>query len=439
MNKKRLVVSQSNKLTEARYSLSVTEQRLVLTILSLISPTDDDFKEYSIRSAELKSLLGIRHHGIREQIKNALKQLSEKSITIQKPTGFLIANWFSSAEYLDDEGRVIITLDAKLKPYLIQLKEQFTQFNLHTVAHFRSTYTIRIYMLLKQYERIGHREFSVSELRDLLGIDKTVYKQFKDFNRRVIGQAKSDFEKKDDDGVYLSDIGFDLETIKAGRSVTRLRFNIRKHHIKVIEPDQTNHEDIINLFVGVGISKAKVVGWLKEFGEEYLKDKFTYAEHQKDEGKLRGSFSGFLVSAIKHDYKSDIKKQQEEQQQVTDKQREECHRLYLIVWMEKAKNELISSKIEALLNSLEPDELGKLKELVKKEFQEVGMKVAEDSKPFVGGLKLKVRQKIKHISEADIEAFRPQVTPPDLEEIEREYDQKTAKKMELYLDEFMKT
>lgn len=439
LTKPKRLVSQSNRLTEARYSLTVGEQRLVLTILSLISPDDEDLKEYSIRAIELRELLDVKHHGMQEQVKKALKQLSTRSITIQKEDGFLITNWFSSAEYLESEGRVIITVDAKLKPYLLQLKEQFTQFNLSTVASFRSAYTIRIYMLLKQYEKIGYRELDLSEFRSLLGIEDFKYKQFKELNRCIIKQAKSDFEKKYN-GEYLSDISFELETIAtSGRTVSRLRFIIKKHRIKVIQstPDIPNN-DIVDLFVSVGIPKDKAIGWLDEFGEEYLKDKYAYTEHQKTEGKLRGSFSGFLVSAVQKNYQSDFKEQQEEEQKVVDMQREECQRLYLIVWREKAKDELISSKTETLLNNLDLDEMEALKTTVKKELKEVGMYTEEDSKPFIGSMKLKVRQKLDSITEAEIEAYRSQVHPPSLKEIEREFDQKTAIKMELYLDDFMK-
>jgi len=436
--KPKRLVSQSNKLTEARYSLSVGEQRLVLTILSLISPNDSDLKEYSIRAVELRELLGVKHHGMQEQVKKALKQLSTRSITIQKEDGFLIANWFSSAEYIESEGRVIITVDAKLQPYLLQLKEQFTQFNLSTVASFRSAYTIRIYMLLKQYEKIGHREFELSEFRLLLGVEDSKYKQFKELNRCVIKQAKTDFDKKED-GEYLSDITFDLETIvTSGRAVSRLKFIIKKHQIKVIPPPDLPDSEIVDQFIEVGIPKESVISWLAEYGEEYLNEKYAYTEHQKSEGKLRGSFSGFLVSAVKKDYKSDFQEKQKEEEQAFDEQRADCQKVYFSFWMQKAKDELISSKTEAILNNLEPDELEEMKALVTKELKEVGMYTNDESKPFIGGMKLRARKKLESITNEELEAFRLQVTPPTLKEIEREFDQKTANKMELYIDEFIK-
>ncbi len=42
---KQSVVTQSNKLVEAKFSLTIQEQRLVLVMISMISPEDKDFKD----------------------------------------------------------------------------------------------------------------------------------------------------------------------------------------------------------------------------------------------------------------------------------------------------------------------------------------------------------------------------------------------------------
>jgi hypothetical protein len=56
-NAKKLLVTQSTKLVEARYHLSVGEQRLVLLMISMIQPTDEDFKDYEIKYIITTSLI----------------------------------------------------------------------------------------------------------------------------------------------------------------------------------------------------------------------------------------------------------------------------------------------------------------------------------------------------------------------------------------------
>ena len=51
-------------------------------------------------------------------------------------------------------------------------------------------------MLLKQYQKIGYREFELQEFKEILGIGEKEYPAYKDFRRRVIDQAKKEFDKK---------------------------------------------------------------------------------------------------------------------------------------------------------------------------------------------------------------------------------------------------
>ena len=45
------VIRKSNELIEARYRLSIWEQRLILTLLANITKQDADFKRYHVRVA----------------------------------------------------------------------------------------------------------------------------------------------------------------------------------------------------------------------------------------------------------------------------------------------------------------------------------------------------------------------------------------------------
>jgi len=229
ITKEKRVVVQSNKLIEARYALTIPEQRLVLTLISLISPEDTKFKKYEISISEFQNILGKTHKGIYGQIKETLKKLASRVIYIPEGRDYIVSNWFSFARYISDRGCVQISFDENLKPYLLELKNQFTKLNLFLLAKFNSPNAVRIYMLLKQYEKIGVREIELSFLRDILEIGEKEYPKFADFRKRILNQAKKEFEAKDKEtGCYKSDITFDLETLKTGRKITRLRFIIKK-------------------------------------------------------------------------------------------------------------------------------------------------------------------------------------------------------------------
>ncbi len=57
----------------------------------------------------------------------------------------------------------------------------------------RSSYSKRIYLLLKEYAKIGSREFQISELQDTLKVPQSL-KVYPDFNRKVLLKSKADID-----------------------------------------------------------------------------------------------------------------------------------------------------------------------------------------------------------------------------------------------------
>lgn len=324
------IITQSNKLTEARYNLTVGEQRLVLTILSLISPSDDELKTYKINILDFKKILNLNTNSIYDKVRTSLEKLSKRSLSI--PTedgGYLIANWFSSARYIPKEQTVVIRIDEDLKPYLLRLKEQFTKYNLFTLAKFQSSYTIRIYMLLKQYINIGYREFSLEEFRKLLDITDNFYKEYKDLRKRIIDQTKKEFDNSTD-----CDLTFELETRRTGRKITNLKFIIiKKKNIQEILDLPSNFEegfnnlidnnsDVLDELLDFGISGTVASKWINEYDIEYLKSKLTYVKKQKKLGIIQKNVTGYLHNAITDDWKDEqeIKLEDKQNKILKDKQ-----------------------------------------------------------------------------------------------------------------------
>lgn len=321
---KNQVITQSNHLTEARYTLTIAEQRLVLTLLSLISPNDDDFKEYEIKVLDFKNLFNIKTNAVYEQFREVLKRLASRVIYIPKTKGgkdYLISHWFSSAEYDSSVNSVRISFDKKLKPYLIQLKEQFKEYKLFILTQFKSIYTIRIYMLLKQYEKIGFREFELEEFRSILDIKESEYQKYADFRKRVLDQAKKEFETKNKEtGGYISDINFELETIRTGREITRLRFNIKKQTyqealpMEIPEVSTSEQSSTLEALQTYGISEEVSKKCLADYSEEEILRAIQKFEQQKEQGKVKANASGYLLTMIKNGAGKQSKDEQEQEE-----------------------------------------------------------------------------------------------------------------------------
>ncbi len=211
-------ITKSNSFIEARYKLSLAEQRLVLSVISQIEPDDEDFNTYSINVSDFVELAGVRNKNAYSQMKKITDSLQTKLIIINKGDSELRATWFSTAEYFKGKGYVEVEISPKLKPYLLKLKERFTTYKLKTVMQLKSIYSIRIYELLKQYEKIGKRVFVVEELKEKLGVEKK-YALYGDFKKKILQVAEKELAEK-------TDIYFTFNEVKEGRKVVFIEFNI---------------------------------------------------------------------------------------------------------------------------------------------------------------------------------------------------------------------
>ena len=224
--------TRSNKLTSARYKLSLVEQNLIYILTSRVQPQDDDFFEHSFSIKDIATFCGLDEKSAFAQIKNATLSLINKGMVIPEPDGDLHVAWLCSAKYHDKEGKVELCFAPRLKPYLLGLKKAFTSLEIGIVAKFKSVYSGRIYEFVKSLQGQGHNKLeqktTIDEFKKMLGVEKD-YKLFGDFKRRVLDVAISEINANTPD-----DISYEL--IKTGRKVTHIKFSITAKPAPETEP-----------------------------------------------------------------------------------------------------------------------------------------------------------------------------------------------------------
>ena len=319
-DKNRLVV-QSNQLIESRYSLTTGEQRLVLAMISLIRPDDREFKPYKLTVQDLAMYLNIDIRNAYREADKLTTRLMERVLHIPQEDGSLYkTHWVSDAHH--EKGLVTLMFSPKLKPYLLKLKRQFTQLQLNTITQFQSIYTIRLYSFLKQYEKIGHREFLLSELRDMLGINPEEYPRFDNFKARVIMQAKKEFESKKKDGTHKSDITFEIETFRTGRKISRIRFNIKKQSFQdelPIQYEETESRTLQKLKY-FGVEKKKAEKLFTTYGEAQCQAALDLYTDRLQKGKVIKKSGGYLIKLVEEG--AGLKSQYEQELEAKERKKE---------------------------------------------------------------------------------------------------------------------
>ena len=218
-------VTKSNVLIEANYKLSTLEQKIILYLISQIHKDDDDFKMYRLPIQEFSELLGYRGSPKYTELREITKNLMRKVLEIREGQKLKQMSWVSYVEYDGNSGYVSLSFDPRLKPYLLQLKREFTTYRLKNVMELKSSYSIRMYELLKRWQYVGGFEIRLDELRMMVGAGNK-YREYHNFKKRVLNPAQQEISGK-------TDIMFSYEEIREKRKVVSIRFHIKE---KTIEP-----------------------------------------------------------------------------------------------------------------------------------------------------------------------------------------------------------
>lgn len=222
---KSYVVTKANTLITANYDLSLQEQKLILTLASMVQPTDEEFKEYEFKIKDFMTLLGIETQTKYTEIPKITKELMKKVFEIKEGKDIVQLSWLSSARYKTGEGLVILKFDSSLKPYMLQLKELYTSYKLENILSLKSKYSLRLFEILKSNQFKKCWQIDLVELRKLLGATEKSYSIYQNVKNRIIIQAQKELKGK-------TDINFAFEEIKTGRKVTALKFYIHSNKIK---------------------------------------------------------------------------------------------------------------------------------------------------------------------------------------------------------------
>jgi plasmid replication initiation protein len=299
---KNYIVTKSNTLITCNYDLSLQEQKIILTLASMVQPTDTEFKEYEFKIKDFMELLEIKDKSKYTEIPKITKELMKKVFEIKEGKDIIQMAWLSSAIYKTGEGTVKLEFSPKLKPYMLELKELYTSYKLENILSLKSKYSIRIYEILKSNLFKKCIEIEVEELKNMIGAKADYFKLYADFKRKVILQAQKELNS-------ITDINFTFEEIKTGRKVTSIRFHINKsknvkNEISATKEDpkqdiDTNNiklvKDIINNISDINGSKIfNVAGG----NIEKIKEKYSLISKFKNVNNLTGA----MIQAIREDW-----------------------------------------------------------------------------------------------------------------------------------------
>jgi plasmid replication initiation protein len=212
----------------SRFDLSLQQMKMMLYLISQIKPGDKEFKTYSFNIREFCMICGIDYNngGNYSYLKEQIKKIADKSIWVKIEDGESLLRWIEKARFNENSGTIEIRLDEDLKPFLLQLRANYTQYELIYTLRLKSKYALRAYEYFSSiyYQKLKPYEWTVGviELKDRLGAAN--YSRIDNFISRALKPAVEEIN-------LYSDIHISYEKVKTGRVLTGFKFRIETKDI----------------------------------------------------------------------------------------------------------------------------------------------------------------------------------------------------------------
>ncbi|PRX19647.1 replication initiator protein [Orenia metallireducens] len=340
MEHKNKLIVKENHLIEGFVEMTKNEYKFILYLISKIKKDEEDFRKQKVTVKEFAEVLGYKGEGLYQYMQEFEDSLIKKHIRIENNEGDRVKiNWLSYIRYFNDAGTLEIAFNSDLVPYLLNLDTRFTKYLLSNIIGLNSIYSIRIYELLKQYERIKNRVIELDDLRKMLGIADDQYKRYNNFKQRVLLKAKEELAENKDTDIY-----FDFEEIKTGRKVTAIKFIIKKKQLPPEELEfqeyatEKNHSpEVLELFrllppkEQIEAHKRNLDRLLREHSFEYLKADIEYAKQAQPD-----NFMGFLKASCAGGHYASVELEKQQRKKELARYREQ----------EQKKKEELEQKIK---------------------------------------------------------------------------------------------
>lgn len=371
-NKKK--VTQSNQLIESPYAqeFSPFELKIFEFSKAYISETDrqkfstKNNKEYVLTSKQIAEILGTSVSSISHTLENTCKRIIKKGIHLRniKSDGsveFEMSNIIPNAKYKD--GLFTFELNYKIIPYLLEYKDNFTEYYLHHILELKSSYAMKIYQLLYQYKNLTSingfktRKFLLDELKKQFGVANK-YTDFSNFRKRILDPSVLQINES-------TDLEVNYETYKVGNKVFQIEFKFRVKKIsdrlefdKSKSPSEYSLE-LKELIISVESTltdktKSLIEKYIKNKGVDYVLISLKYAiKHAVS------NLDSYLVSTLENEHagvdliKFELRKKKRAEEKL---KMEEESKLKTKKQKEQGKNDLKKLEIEKEFDILDENQ-----------------------------------------------------------------------------------
>jgi len=232
--------------------------------------------------------------------KNLARDIATKTLTSKSEDSFINLVIFPTFIYKD--GQITIKLNADVIPFLLDLKSNYTKFHFQNIARLGSRYAIKLYTLLKQYQKTGKRSFSIDDLYLYFCITKKQYPRYSNFKQKILELSVKHINNS-------TDLNISYTENKVLRKVVELEFFIKEKEQESLTlattPDIEELKRVVSLFYNLATFDANLEKVIKEHlhtkGNNYVVKAMLYTCNKKPK-----NMQAYLIQTLKKGWGQDI-------------------------------------------------------------------------------------------------------------------------------------
>lgn len=222
--------------------LTLAEFKILDTYLGRINSHDNEHRTVKFGKGELEELLGVKQ--LKPQVLD--DRLKHLMTTVRIPDenskrGFTRISLFEKTHAEQDDYGVWeaeLTCTESAKKYIFDVENiTYLRYKLKNIINIKSRYTYVMFLYLWDNKYRGTWEIDLLELKVMLNCDnEPSYDKFKVFNDRILKRVQKEIHE-------VTDIRYDYETIKRGRSVVAVRFTYKSKIFDEVDDNQMTIEE----------------------------------------------------------------------------------------------------------------------------------------------------------------------------------------------------
>ena len=283
------LIEKRNALNEIRRnSMALQELRFFSIYLAKINARDTNSRKVSFPLKDFIKIMEIEKLNL-WRVKQVTDNLLCKIVHLDTPEGgYQSFQLFKECNlYQDELQQWQIEIDAhdKALPLMFEFKKDYFTYELWNALRLKSTNQLRIYELLKQYEKIGERIVPLGTLKEFLGLEPTQYPVWQNFKTRILDSCQQALLEN-------TDICFTYEPIKVGRKFTGVKFFISKNE---------KYIDQLSLAEFIDLQPAADEPTEREYSNEHISLLAEACNNEFDEEQMQ------LINSLMSDLKLDTR------------------------------------------------------------------------------------------------------------------------------------